>query len=492
MRRLSLSLALLAVAGCSLEPRYARPAAPVPPAWPTGEAYAASGDAALPSLAWRDIFLDPALQTLIARGIATNRDLRIAVANVESARAQFRVQRAALLPQVDADAGVTRTHTGPNATGAGGAAGDSTTYSASIGTTAFEIDLFGRVRSLNRSALDQYLASAAGARAARLALVAEIARAYYQLAADRSALAIARQTVASAASSVSLTDSRRAAGIASRMDLAQARTIHAQAEAAAANYTTLAAQDRNALEMLVGAPVADALLPATIEAVDARLGAVPAGLSSTVLLRRPDVVEAEFQLKAAYARIGAARAAFFPRISLTALAGFASPALSALFDGGSFRWSVAPDASLPIFDAGRNAGNLAYAKAQRTLYLAQYEKAIQQAFREVSDALARNGTIGRHLAAEEENVAAAQDNFRLSDARYRAGIDDFLAHLDAQRTLYAARQSLVATRLLRADGIIALYQAIGGDALTDADTLAKEGPTAGLLPPVREKPMVRR
>lgn len=481
MSRLASLSVLLVLAGCSMEPHYARPSAPVPPAWPKGAAYAAPGDAALPSLSWRDIFLDPALQAIITQGLTNNRDLRVAVANVESARAQFHVQRAGLLPEVDADAGFTRSHSGNGAivsnggstgtgTGTGGSsgrAGDFSTYSASIGTTAFEIDLFGRVRSLTHSALDQYLASAAGARSARLALVAEIASAYFQLAADRSALAIAERTMASAANSVKLTDSRRAAGVASRIDLSQARTIYAQAQAAAANYTTLVAQDRNALDLLVGAPVADTLLPGGIEATEGRLGRVPAGLSSTILLRRPDVVEAEFQLKAANARIGAARAAFFPRISLTALAGFAAPALSALFESGSFHWSVAPSATLPIFDAGANAGNLAYAKAQRTLYLAQYEKAIQTAFREVSDALARNGTIGHQLAAEQENVAAAQDNFRLSDARYRAGIDSFLTDLDAQRTLYAAQQSLVTTRLLHANGVIALYQAIGGDELAD-------------------------
>jgi len=474
------------VAGCSLEPRYVRPAAPVPASWPKGAAYALPGDEALPRLAWRDLFTDPSLQTIIAQALANNRDLRATIANVEATRAQYRVQRAALLPQVDAGASVTVTHGTDLSTGTP-VTGTSEVYAASIGTTAFELDLFGRVRSLTHAALDTYLGSAAGARSARLALIAQVASAYYQLAADRSALAIAEQTARSARSTVSLTDSRRKSGVASRVDLAQAQTILASAEAAAANYVTLVAQDRNALELLMGGPVADALLPASIEAVDGRIAPIPAGLGSGILLRRPDVVEAEFQLKATNARIGAARAAFFPRITLTGVAGFASTALSSLFSGGNFSWSVTPAATMPIFDAGANAGNLAYAKAERTVALAQYEKAIQTAFREVADALARRGTIDRQFAAQQANLTAAEVNARLSDARYRAGIDSFLSDLDAQRTFYTAQQSLATTRLLRANSLITLYQAIGGDELSDTDLMAQGGavPTQGAVGPSR-------
>ncbi len=464
--RLSLPIAL-ALAACSLEPRYDRPAAPVPPVSPRGPAYAPATDESLPRLSWRALFGDPALQAVIEQALANNRDLRIAAANVESARAQYRVQRAAQFPQFGLEGGVSATDstttrltaaaggatTGVGGTTAGAADGSRrtrTVYSLGLGLASFELDLFGRLHSLSRAQFDQYLATAAGARSARLALVAELANAFFELAADRSALAIAASTAQNAERSVMLTDKRRAAGISSRIDLSQARTVLATARADVANYTTEVAQDRNALELLVGAPVADALLPTSIERVDGLFGPVPAGLSSTVLLRRPDGDQAELQLMAANARIGAARAAFFPTISLTGSAGFASTALSSLFTGGAFSWSAGPGVTLPIFDAAANSGNLAFAKAQRDLALAQYEQAIQTAFREVADAL---------------------DNYRLADARYRAGIDNFLTSLDAQRTLYAAQQSLAAARLLRADSIVALYRAIGGDELTDPGTV---------------------
>ena len=466
------------LAGCSLEPAYRRPATPVPLASPSGPAYAAPRDEGLPSLSWRALFVDPALQAIIGQALLNNRDLRVAAANVESARAQYRIQRAAQFPSVGIEGGISREN-GSSANVSGSSSGGTTSasggtrtvYSLGVGLASFELDLFGRLRSLSRAEFDQYLATAAGARTARLTLVAELADAYYQLAADRSALAVAGATVRNAQRLVTLTDKRREAGISSRIDLSQARTILATARADVASYTTQVAQDRNALELLVGAPVADALLPESIERVDGRFGAVPTGLSSTVLLRRPDVVQAELELMAANARIGAARAAFFPTISLTGSAGFASSALSALFSGGAFRWSAGPGLTLPIFDGGATSGNLAYAKAQRALAVAQYERAIQTAFREVADALARRGTIDAELAARQDNAAAALDNYRLSDARYRAGIADFLASLDAQRTLYAAQQSLAAARLLRADSLVELYRAIGGDELTDPDTV---------------------
>lgn len=479
-------LALALLAGCSLDPRYIRPAAPIPPALPTGGAPTTGV-----TLSRADIFRDPALQAIIARALANSRDLRIALADVESARAQYRVQRAEQLPEIGLDSGVTRSRSSSTSSGVSTGAGtgvgagtggtgtvvtagsrNRTIYTAGIGLAAFEIDLFGRLHSLSRAAFDEYLATAAGARAARLSLVGGVADAYYQLAADRSALAVAARTAASAERSVRLTDQRRAGGVAPRSDVDQARTVLETARADLANYTTLVAQDRNALELLVGAPVADAMLPASIEAVDGLLGDAPAGLDSAVLLRRPDVVQAELQLKAAYARIGAARAAFFPTISLTGTLGFASTALSSLFTGGAFTWSAGPGLALPIFDGGRRSGDLAYARAQQTLTLAQYERAIQTAFRETADALARRATIDEQVRAVQANEAAAADNFRLSDARYREGIDNFLVSLDAQRTLYAAQQRLAAARLTRAAARVALYQALGGDELTGPDISA--------------------
>jgi multidrug efflux system outer membrane protein len=464
-RRVLALLVASALAGCSLEPHYVRPAEPVPPSWPAGDAYLRQSEAALPSVSYRDIFRDPKLQAIIAQGLANNRDLRIAAANIASARAQFHVQRAELFPTVDAAAGVTVGDRGSNS---GSSNNVTSTFSLGVGVTGWEIDLFGRLRSLSHAALDRWFASEAAARETRLELVADIADAYLAYASDQSLLAISRETETSAARSVDLTGARLRGGIAPRTDLRQAETILDQARSDVARLTTSVAQDKNALDLLVGAPVDPALLPASIETIDAMLAELPAGLSSEVLLRRPDVVQAEYQLRGANAQIGAARAAFFPRISLTALAGLASSALGSLFSGGSFSWSVQPNATVPIFDAGANRGNLANARAQRDAALASYEKAIQTAFRDVADALARRGTIGAQLAADTQRVEAARDSFTLAEARYREGIDSFLQDLDAQRSLYAAQQTLTQTRLVRAQNLVALYRSLGGDQLLDA------------------------
>jgi multidrug efflux system outer membrane protein len=478
-------LAGVALAGCTnLQPAYIRPEAPVPTSWPVGDAYLRQSEAALPSVSYRDIFRDPRLQALIEQALANNRDLRIAAANIASAAAQFKVQRAQLFPQVNAGAGAsasgaTRSRTTTDASGATvtrdrfGVAAD---YNVGVGVSAYELDLFGRVRSLNDSALNQYFATEAAARTIRLTLVGELATAYLTLAADRTLLDIARSTETSAARSVALTGARLRGGVASRIDLRQAQTVLDQARSDAASRTAAVAQDRNLLQLLVGAPIDDALLPPSIESVDGLLGELPAGLGSEILLRRPDVVDAEYQLRAANARIGAARAAFFPRISLTGLLGLASSSLTGLFSGGAFGFSAGADASLPIFDGGANRGNLAYAQAQRDLFVARYEQAIQTAFREVSDALARRGTIGRQLAAQTDLVAAARDNAALTEARFRGGIDNFLASLDAQRTLYSAQQSLARSRLERATNLVDLYRTLGGDSLIEGGDLP--GPSA--------------
>jgi multidrug efflux system outer membrane protein len=467
VRKLALLLAGASLAGCTtLEPKYGRPEPPVPASWPVGNAYLRQSEAALPTLTYKDVFRDPRLQALIERALVNNRDLRIAAANIASARAQYRVQRSELLPHVDAGGGV-------NLSGGGGQ-GTHARYSLDAGVNNFELDLFGRIRSLSHSALDQYLATEAAARATRLSLTAEIATAYFTLASDRTLLRIAQETEANAARSVQLTGARLQGGIASRIDLRQAQTILEQAKSDVASQTTDVAQDRNALQLLVGAPIEDALLPASIESVDSLIAEVPAGLRSEILLRRPDVVEAEYQLIAANARIGAARAAFFPRISLTGLLGLASTALTSLFTGGAFTWSAGASASLPIFDAGANKGNLAYARAQRELFLARYEQIIQTAFREVSDALARRGTMAAQFGAQSRLVADAEDNYRLTEARYREGIENFLATLVAQRTLYSAQQSLTRTRLARAVNLADLYRTLGGDALIDTGTFSPQ------------------
>jgi multidrug efflux system outer membrane protein len=452
MTRTLTAFALVALSGCNMAPHYERPAPPVPAALPTGEAYAAqaTGTAGLP---WTRLVSDARLTTIIERALANNRDLRATIANVEAARAQYRVQRAAQLPTVTADAGATLARRN-------GARQDS--YSADIGFSAFEIDLFGRVRNLTESALETYLASEEGARATRIALIAETATAYATLAADQELLALSRQTQASAQRTLDLTRSLNAAGLAGKLDVHQAETTVEQARSDVAANVTQVAQDRNALDLLAGGTVEDALLPLSLESVIAGVARVPAGLSSDILLQRPDVLQAEHQLKAANADIGAARAAMFPRISLTSAIGVASSALSSLFSGDGFAWSASPSASLPIF-GGPNRGNLDYSKAQRDAYLARYEGAIQTAFQEVADALARDGTIDAQQGAQRRLVTASAQAYALAEQRYRAGIDTFLAALTSQRALYNARQSAIATDLALVSNRIRLYRVIGAD-----------------------------
>ena len=524
MRRFALCAAAL-LAGCSLQPRYDRPEPPVPPSWPVGDAYLRQSEATLPAIGYRDIFRDARLQQIVTLALANNRDLRVAAANIAAARAQYRIQRSDLLPQIDAsgratfgegssslttttnnggtgigtgtttgDGAVTGTgntgtgntgtgnsgtgNTGTGNTGTGntgtGNTGTITTggfrdsYSASVGLSAFEIDLFGRVRSLSDAALDRYFATEAAARTVRVSLVADIANAWVSYAADASLLKIAQDTAKSAGNSVRLTRARLEGGISPRTELRQAELVQAQAESDLAQQTSAIAQDINALTLLVGAPVDATLLAKSIEEAGPSLAELPAGLDSGVLLRRPDVVQAEYQLRATNAQIGAARAALFPRISLTALLGFASGSLTSLFDGGNFSYSVAPNVSYPIFSAGAGINGVRYSEAQKDAALATYEKAIQTAFREVADQLARRGTIDAQERAQDRLVAASLDNYRLSDARYRGGIDTFLQNLDAQRSLYTAQRSQVATRLARAQNLVALYRTLGGDAQLEA------------------------
>jgi multidrug efflux system outer membrane protein len=483
MAGVALSSAMLA--SCTLEPHYARPAPAIPGSFPVGGVYP-QATTALPSLSYREIFKDPHLQAVIDRAIAENQDLAIAMANVTIARAQYKVQRADLFPHVDATGGATEQHGKVTTIGPGGVvtAPRETTraYTADIGVSAFEIDLFGRIRSLTHAAQEQFFATEAGAAEARLTLVAEVADAYLTMASDRSLLAIAKDTVASAEKTVQLTQARLDGGVAPRTDLRQAQTVLEQANSDVANLTSQVEQDRNALELLVGAKVADADLPASIEAVDGLLSEAPAGLDSRILLRRPDVAQAEYRLRAANAQIGAARANFFPTISLTAVAGAASPALSQLFNGRNFNWSASGNAAESIFAGGANVGNLQLAKGQRQLAVAQYQQAIQTAFREVSDALARRGTIDAQLAAQNHLVADANDELTLANARYQEGIDPFLNTLEAQRTLYQARQTLTQSRLIRADNLVTLYRTLGGDQLIDAMAPPKPPPAQGKPP----------
>ena len=506
----ALLLAATALSGCSLAPKYERPATPVPPSWPVGDAYLRQSEAALPTVRYSDIFRDARLQQLITQALANNRDLRVAAANIASTRAQYRIQRGSLFPQVDATGrysytergssgagsqaigggtgtGGTGTGTGTGTGGVGngtggtggtvvtGANGSGSAWSVNLGTTAFELDLFGRIRSLTGAALDRYFATEAAARATRLTLVGDIADAWLNYGADQSLLAIAQQTAASAERSVTLTRARLQGGISPRTDLRQAEQVLATAQADLALQKTAVAQDVNALQLLVGAPIDTALLPRSIEEAAPTVATLPAGLDSGILLRRPDVVQAEYLLRASNGQIGAARAALFPRISLTGLVGFASTALTSLFSGGSFNYSVAPSVSYPIFQAGAGIANVQYSQAQRDAALATYEKAIQTAFQETADALARQGTIDDQLGANRRFLNAASDTYRLTEASYRGGVTPFLNTLDAQRSLYSAQRTVVATQLTAASNRVTLYRVLGGDSLLEATA---DGPVA--------------
>ena len=468
MRRATALLALLATACTTMEPKYARPDPAIPASWPAGDPYLAQTEVGLPVLTYRQIFQDPRLQALIGQALSNNRDLMIAASNIAAAREQYRIQRAQQLPTVNAGAGVTAT-------------GDKTKdvsadYNAGVQVPNFELDLFGRVRSLTHVQLQRYLATEAGARATRLTLVSEVASAWLDYAADSSLRLIAEQTAASAQKSVDLTRIRLQGGVAPRTDLSQAEQILSQAQADLARQQTAVAQDVNALQLLVGAPIAPNLLPGSIDEAFGKIAPVPTGLDSYVLLRRPDVVQAEYELRAANAQIGAARAALFPRITLTGLLGFASSALTKLFTGGAFGWSAGADATYTIFQSGAGHANVRLSEAQRNAAVATYQRTVQTAFREVADALARRGTINDEIGARERQQAATADTYTLTEARYRAGIDPFLTVLDAQRSYYSAQQQMVATKLTAAQNLVTLYQTIGGDTLLQATPVCQQLP----------------
>jgi len=445
----------LALAGCSLAPKTVLPPPPVPQSWPVGDAYLLQSEAALPILSYQSVFTDPRLQSLTEQALANNRDLRIAYANVAAARAQARVTRAGQFPEIGISGGAGYS----DSTGASGS-GD---FSLRGGVTAFELDLFGKLANATEADRNRALATEAASRTVRLALIASLADAWATYGADRDLLKIAEDTAANARESVRLTRARLEGGVAPRTDLRQAEQILATAEDAIAQQRTALAQDENLIRLLVGGDVDRARLPAGLAEVTPSVVGLPAGVSSEILLRRPDVLEAEYGLRAANADIGVARAQLFPSISLTGLLGFASNALSSLFDSGSFSWSAGGDVTAPIFDAGGRRAGVAVSEAQRDAALASYEGAIQTAFREVADALAVQGTIADRVRAAAANTAAAADTATLTDARYKGGVDSFLASLDAQRSLYAARRSEIATQLLLVQTRIALFRALGGD-----------------------------
>ncbi|KIE41466.1 multidrug transporter [Geobacter soli] len=461
---LCVSIMTLTLAGCAtMAPRYERPAAPVPAAWPEGSAYqeAATAEKPLADIPWQEFFVDEKLRKLIALALENNRDLRVAALSIERSRAQYQIRRADLFPQVDAsaDAMFKRQPEGLSATGR---ADTIDQYSVGLGVSSYELDLFGRVRSLKDQALEQYLATEQARRSVQISLVSEVAVNYLSLAADRERLKLAQETLVNQQQSYQLTKSRFDAGVSSALDLHQAQTSVDAARVDIARFTTLVAQDANALSLVVGSPVPAELLPAALSENLTAMKDVAPGLPSDVLLRRPDILQAESLLKGANANIGAARANFFPRITLVSNVGFGSDDLAGLFTGDAFTWSFAPRITLPVFTAGANQATLEVAEKDRDIAVAQYEKAIQTAFREVADALAQRGTIDDQLAAQQSLTDATAESHKLSQARYERGVDNYLQVLDAQRALYSAQQNLIGVRLVRLLNLTTLYRVLGG------------------------------
>lgn len=454
---------VLLLGGCTLAPKYTQPKAPIPAEWPQGAAYksaqAVPGAPTAPELSRREFFADEHLQKIIETALNNNRDLRLAALNVERARALYGIQRAELFPAVNAVGSGSKQRVPADLS----TTGESMTmelYSVNLGITSWEIDFFGRIRSLKDRALQEYLATEQARRSAQIALVAEVARVYLTLAADRGNLKLTRSTLEAQQADYNLIKRRYEVGLATKLDLHQAQTRVDAARRDVPRFTQLAAQDQNALNLLAGSPVPEDLLPVDLNSVTPPREISP-GLSSEALLNRPDIVAAEHRLKGAYAFIGAARAAFFPRISLTTAVGTASDELSGLFKSGSGAWNFAPQIVLPIFDA-RTWAALRVTKADREIILTQYEKAIQTAFREVADSLAVQGTINQQVSAQQSLVNAVAETYRLSNIRYTNGIDSYLGVLDAQRSLYAQQQVLIALRLVRLANQVRLYAVLGG------------------------------
>lgn len=464
-------VAALCLGACSLAPRYERPPAPVEASWPdhvlpegylpAGEGLAAPSSRLAADIGWKHFFSDAHMRELIALALANNRDLRVTALNIERARALYRIQRAEQLPGVSAT-GEESAQSAPGVLSTTGERAVSHQYSVGAGLSDWELDFFGRVQSLKEAALEDYLASEEALNSARLSLVAATAAAYLNLAADRERLEITRGTLENQQASYEMIRRRRELGVSSELDLWQAQTSVDAARVDIARYTSRTARDLTALSTLVGVRISPEMLPARTLGELPMSTDIPAGLSSSVLLRRPDILQAEHLLKAANATIGAARANFFPRITLTAFAGTAGPELSDLFDGGTGLWRFTPRIQLPLFEGGRSIARLKVAETDKAIAVAAYEKAIQTAFQEVSDALILRATLARELKAQESLTHAATQAYNLSRERYRLGIDSYLAVLDSQRFMYSSQQNLITVRLNRELNQILLYKTLGG------------------------------
>ena len=459
-------ISLICLAGCStMAPKYSQPALPVPAEWPKTDtpqtASAKVDQKTTADIPWQEFIVDVKLKKLIDLAIKNTRDLKVASLNIERSRALYQIQRNDLLPKVDANAGAGFQRIPADLS----ATGKSITveqYNIGLGISSYELDLFGRVRSLQEQALEQYLATEHAQRSVQISLLSQVAAAYLSLSADREHLKLARETLANQMEAYKLVKSRFDAGVSTLLALKQSQTTVDSARVDIAGFTTLVAQDQNALALVVGSAVPEELLPDSLSENLSVLKDVTPGLPSEVLLKRPDILQAESQLKAANANIGAAEAAFFPRITLVSSVGLGSDELVGLFKGGAFAWSFAPRVSLPIFDGGTNKSNLKVSEVDRDIAVARYEKAIQIAFREVADALAQRATIDEQLAAQKSLADATDESYRLSQARFEKGVDSYLSVLDSQRALYGAQQNLITVRLNRLANLVTLYKTLGG------------------------------
>jgi multidrug efflux system outer membrane protein len=454
--------------GCSLEPKYVRPEAPVPPQWPEGPAYKKiKADANVPiatEIKWQEFFADENLKQIISMSLNNNRDLRIAALNVERAKGLYGIQRAELFPVIDASGSWARERV-PGDLSSGGKASHAEQYRVDFGMAAWEIDFFGRIRSLEKSALKQYLATNEARRSTQISLVSEVANAYLTLAADQESLQIAQSTLESTQAAYDLFKRRYDIGLSQHLDLLQVQTRVDAAKVDISVYTRAVAQDESALNLLVGDTVPPELLPYALGSITEANDVYP-GISSEVLLRRPDILQAENLLMSANANIGAARAALFPRISLTTTIGTASSELSGLFGSGSNTWLFSPQFVMPIFDP-RAWSALTVTKTDQKIAVAQYEKTIQIAFKEVADSLAVKGTIEDQLNSQKSLVDAQAESYRLAKTRYLKGIDNYLVVIDAQRNLYSSQQGLVLIELAKFANQANLYAVLGGGGNSD-------------------------
>jgi outer membrane protein, multidrug efflux system len=467
MRALPFTIAALAIGlgGCSLIPDYQRPALPVTPQWPRHSADTQDGTTAAANLGWRDFFIDPVMRELIALSLANNRDLRVAALNVAQAQAQYRSDRASLFPTIDATTGLQWSRTPGDVYGSTSAQ-TMRDYSVGLGAVNWEMDLFGRIRSQAQQAQETYRSDAETRLSTQISLIAQVSSAYLTWLADRDALAVSQNTVKVQADSLRLTQLKTSQGSDNALNVAQAQTTLHTAEASVAQYTRQVAQDMDQLVLLVGAPLPDQLLKRMNAAgglsSQPRFPHLPAGLPADLLERRPDIRAAEHTLLGANANIGAAKAAFFPRVTLTANDGTASSGVRHLFSKAHGAWLFEPNVSIPIFDAGQNQANLDIAEIEKRIEVADYEKAIQSAFRDVADALAARGTYVKQVAAEQALVDADARYYHLSDMRFRAGADTYLNVLIAQNSLFSAQLALISLKLAAMQNTVTLYKALGG------------------------------